>query len=170
MSVSTRVRFEIFKRDKFTCRYCGLKSPQVVLEVDHITPLCTGGSDDPINLITSCWECNRGKGGVPLENVITAEDPHDAAILILERRRQLEEYNQVLKLDRQQRESDLLTLKEYWKRRVGRTITGLDETWILNTLRNTPLETLLECMDHAIRNDKTRGLAYVNILVQRAQT
>jgi 5-methylcytosine-specific restriction endonuclease McrA len=38
LAVSVRTRFEVFKRDDFTCQYCGRKSPDVVLEADHIVP------------------------------------------------------------------------------------------------------------------------------------
>jgi hypothetical protein len=62
MSLSTRIRFEILKRDGFTCQYCGRKPPEVQLHVDHIKPQWEGGTDDPENLITSCADCNLGKG------------------------------------------------------------------------------------------------------------
>lgn len=55
-------RFDILKRDNFTCQYCGKKQPEVELEIDHIFPYSRGGSDDESNLITSCKDCNRGKG------------------------------------------------------------------------------------------------------------
>ena len=61
MSISKSVRFEIFARDGFTCQYCGRRPPEVVLEVDHIHPQSKGGTDDVINLTTSCYDCNRGK-------------------------------------------------------------------------------------------------------------
>jgi 5-methylcytosine-specific restriction endonuclease McrA len=57
-----KLRFEILKRDNFTCRYCGRKPPEVVLEIDHIIPVVEGGTNDWGNLITSCFDCNRGKG------------------------------------------------------------------------------------------------------------
>lgn len=60
-AISTRTRFEIFKRDRFTCQYCGRTPPSVVLEVDHITPVSKGGCSDEGNLITACFDCNRGK-------------------------------------------------------------------------------------------------------------
>ena len=66
-SLSKKVRFEIFKRDVFTCQYCGSKPPSVVLEVDHITPVALGGDNSEDNLITSCFDCNRGKGARSLE-------------------------------------------------------------------------------------------------------
>ena len=65
-TLSKKTRFNVFKRDLFTCQYCGKKSPDVILEVDHIKPVCDGGDDNIINLITSCFDCNRGKRGEPL--------------------------------------------------------------------------------------------------------
>lgn len=58
------LRFQILERDQFTCRYCGQCAPNVMLEVDHVIPVCEGGDDDPSNLITSCTACNRGKEGL----------------------------------------------------------------------------------------------------------
>jgi 5-methylcytosine-specific restriction endonuclease McrA len=54
----------------------------VVLEVDHVVPRAEGGSDDTMNLVTSCFDCNRGKGAVPLTDIVTGGDPHDEAILL----------------------------------------------------------------------------------------
>jgi 5-methylcytosine-specific restriction endonuclease McrA len=60
--LTKRQRFEILKRDNFTCQYCGRKPPAVTLEVDHIKSVYGGGNNEPRNLITSCLDCNRGKG------------------------------------------------------------------------------------------------------------
>jgi hypothetical protein len=60
--VGKSLRFEIFRRDGFTCQYCGQQPPDVVLHVDHITPVVEGGTNDEMNLITSCQDCNLGKG------------------------------------------------------------------------------------------------------------
>jgi 5-methylcytosine-specific restriction endonuclease McrA len=62
-----RMRFEILKRDAFTCQYCGRRTPEVQLEVDHIIPVVEGGATESDNLITACHGCNRGKAGLPLE-------------------------------------------------------------------------------------------------------
>lgn len=59
--VTPKVRFEVLKRDKFTCRYCGAKAPDVVLHVDHIQPRSKGGTNDLMNLVTACKDCNNGK-------------------------------------------------------------------------------------------------------------
>lgn len=61
MSISKSLRFDVFARDLFTCRYCGQRSPDVILECDHILPRSLGGADDILNLVTSCFDCNRGK-------------------------------------------------------------------------------------------------------------
>lgn len=57
-----KLRFTVFQKDNFTCQYCGRKPPKVVLEVDHILPRAEHGTDEIENLITSCEDCNRGKG------------------------------------------------------------------------------------------------------------
>ena len=60
--ISKKLRFEVFKRDGFTCQYCGGKAPDVLLHVDHVKPVVNGGQSDILNLITSCAACNLGKG------------------------------------------------------------------------------------------------------------
>lgn len=59
--ISKKLRFEIFSRDGFKCAYCGNKPPDAILEIDHINPVSKGGLNDEMNLITSCFGCNRGK-------------------------------------------------------------------------------------------------------------
>ena len=166
-SLSPKLRFEVFKRDDFTCRYCGRKSPEVVLEVDHVTPVAEGGSDDEMNLVTSCWECNRGKGAAPLDSVITGEDPHDKAILEMERLRQLQEYNKVLELRRAFTDGAMRDLTDHWTGLVsGARLSSRDCGWIRNRLNDTPPEVIREAMDIAIENGKTQSLAYVNAVVK----
>lgn len=61
MAVSKRLRFEILRRDNYTCHYCGASAPDVKLHVDHVIPVSTGGQDAPENLVTACKDCNTGK-------------------------------------------------------------------------------------------------------------
>ena len=56
-----RTRWQVFQRDNFTCQYCGKKATQVELEVDHKVSRHNGGDNSFSNLITACFECNRGK-------------------------------------------------------------------------------------------------------------
>ena len=62
IGVTPKLRFTVFSRDNFTCQYCGRKPPEVVLEPDHIVSVADGGKTELSNLITSCFDCNRGKG------------------------------------------------------------------------------------------------------------
>jgi hypothetical protein len=73
--IGKRIRFEIFARDGFKCRYCGRQSDEVQLVLDHMVPVCRGGGDELENLITSCFECNAGKAGKTIvEHVPTDGD------------------------------------------------------------------------------------------------
>lgn len=167
MSVSVRTRFEVFKRDSFTCRYCGRKSPEAILEIDHIVAVANGGTNDLMNLATSCWDCNRGKSDVPLSLLITGDDPHDKAVLVLERRRQLDEYNTVLARERELRTSDYKDLCTYWEGRTGWPLKYNDDQWLFSVLQTVPREVIRGAMDTAIKNSKTRNLAYVNGIIRR---
>ncbi len=60
-SIPLSLRFEVLKRDKFICQYCGKTPPEVKLEIDHRIPESKGGETTTDNLITACFECNRGK-------------------------------------------------------------------------------------------------------------
>lgn len=88
MAISKKVRFEIFKRDGFTCQYCGRRPPEVVLECDHIDPRAHGGSNDPINLTTACADCNRGKSDKKLGDV---QPRPDADLVYLEKQQEIAE-------------------------------------------------------------------------------
>ena len=68
-AVSTRLRFEVLKRDLFKCQYCGVNADDAVLHVDHVIAIANGGSNDPSNLVTACSVCNLGKSDVPLEKL-----------------------------------------------------------------------------------------------------
>lgn len=90
MAVSTKTRFEVFKRDSFKCQYCGQSAPDVILHVDHIMPVAKGGGDDIINLITSCAKCNLGKSDRTLDDSATLAKRKKQLDELNERREQLE--------------------------------------------------------------------------------
>jgi hypothetical protein len=79
-AISSRTRFEVFKRDGFRCRYCGATSLTSRLAVDHVVAVANGGTNDAENLITACVECNGGKSAVPLEDRKFVDAPDPAAI------------------------------------------------------------------------------------------
>lgn len=88
--ISNKIRFEIFKRDSFTCQYCGRKSPEIILNVDHIKPVKEGGTNDLMNLITSCFECNNGKRDIELNDSTVIGKQQNQLEELNERRIQLE--------------------------------------------------------------------------------
>lgn len=88
--LSKLIRFEVLKRDAFTCQYCGAKAPDVLLEVDHITPVKEGGTDDILNLITACRDCNRGKGAKQLSDMSTVKKQQRQAEDMQARREMIE--------------------------------------------------------------------------------
>lgn len=89
-SISKKTRFELFKRDSFTCQYCGQSAPDVILEPDHINPVHNGGENDLMNLVTSCFDCNRGKAGNLLNDNSVIKKQRKQLEELSERRNQLE--------------------------------------------------------------------------------
>lgn len=76
MAVSKRTRFEVLRRDNFTCRYC--RSAEGELTVDHVTPVALGGTDDPSNLVAACRDCNMGKASTRPDDSTVANVADDA--------------------------------------------------------------------------------------------
>lgn len=89
-SISKKLRFEVFKRDMFTCQYCGRKAPDVVLHIDHIKPVSKGGRNEIMNLVTSCIDCNLGKGAKTLSDQSVVERQRKQAEYLAQRREQIE--------------------------------------------------------------------------------
>ena len=54
-------RREIFRRDSFSCQYCGQRTYELTL--DHVVPRHRGGSHTWENLVSACRACNHRKGG-----------------------------------------------------------------------------------------------------------
>lgn len=90
MGIKKSVRFEVFKRDKFTCQYCGAQAPDAILHVDHIHPVSEGGTDDPLNLVTACRDCNLGKGAKLLADDTATKKRKKMLDELQDRREQLE--------------------------------------------------------------------------------
>lgn len=110
--LSKRTRFEVFKRDSFRCQYCGRTPPDAILEVDHVIPVSSGGENDLLNLITSCFDCNRGKS----DRHLSAVPPSIPEQLKEARARaeQIAEYNEFLLSQRDLEEETLHELGLYW--------------------------------------------------------
>lgn len=79
--ISASLRWSVFARDGFTCRYCGAQAGQdgVDLAVDHIVSVADGGDNRLDNLATACRKCNGGKGARSLAAVPIRTDVIDRA-------------------------------------------------------------------------------------------
>lgn len=112
--INKTLRFEIFKRDSFTCQYCGRQTPQAILEIDHIIPKSKGGTDDINNLITSCFDCNRGKGNVPLVVQRITDTRKKEIQRLKEKQAQIEAYEKFLKEQKENEELILQDINDHW--------------------------------------------------------
>ena len=59
-------RDNIFKRDDYTCVYCGYNDMRA-MTLDHVIPKSKGGEDTWENLVTACRGCNSEKDNLTIE-------------------------------------------------------------------------------------------------------
>lgn len=108
MTVTKRTRFEVLKRDNYTCRYC--RSEENALTVDHVVPVALGGSDDSSNLVAACKDCNYGKASSSPEDSLVADVADDA----LRWAAAISAYNAGLQADRKKRDAYVRRFKKAW--------------------------------------------------------
>lgn len=149
------LRFEVLKRDRFTCIYCGRTPPHVLLEVDHVVPKSAGGKDEIDNLITSCADCNRGKGAKLLEEGLAGAIGNRSVEELRERLEQARAYAE-LQAEVEQFVSD--QLEQVWKLWCegfhGTSADGFyrvdygfpAESRVRDTLKQLPLEEVLDAI------------------------
>lgn len=129
--LSKRVRFDVFKRDGFKCQYCGAHPPEAILEVDHIRPVAEGGDNDPDNLVTSCFSCNRGKGAVSLSSVPTSLA--DKAAMVAETEAQLRGYQEVMEARRERIQDEMWRVADVLV--PGSSEKGMSKDWTTSIRR-----------------------------------
>lgn len=125
-ALSKKLRFEIFHRDRFTCQYCGRTPPAVLLHVDHIVAVINGGSNESDNLVTSCADCNLGKGRKDL--AVVPQSLHDKALEVAEREAQLLGYQEIMEQQRERKEAELWRVAEVIV--PGSSRVGMDKGWL----------------------------------------
>ena len=54
-------RRNIFKRDHYTCQYCGAQPGSEELTLDHVVPRSQGGVSSWENCVLACMACNKRK-------------------------------------------------------------------------------------------------------------
>lgn len=65
------MKWEVFRRDDFTCRYCGID--HVPMTVDHIVLWEDLGLTDPDNLLCACRKCNKTRGNMQYPDWLNSE-------------------------------------------------------------------------------------------------
>jgi hypothetical protein len=162
LAVSKSVRFEIFDRDAFTCQYCGRRPPDVVLECDHIHPHSKGGGDEIVNLITSCYDCNRGKSAKVISQV--APRP-DADLMFLRVQQEIAEADRYLraKVQRDHIQKKLCDcLSEMWIKQISPELPK-PSLWNFWLSRYGPEEIEMAisfCATKALHSDLGQGSPY----------
>lgn len=125
-AISKKTRFEVFKRDAFTCVYCGAHPPGTLLHIDHVTAVAAGGTNDIDNLVTACEGCNLGKGARDLK--VIPETLAEKAKLIAEREEQLLGYQSVLEARRERLEDEMWRVAEVIETGAGEK--GMNRDWL----------------------------------------
>ncbi|ANH92454.1 HNH endonuclease [Streptomyces sp. SAT1] len=73
------VRQYLLEKWDRSCAYCGAKN--VPLQIDHIHPRATGGSDRISNLTLACASCNQDKAARPVEEFLAGRPVQLARLL-----------------------------------------------------------------------------------------
>ncbi len=150
MALSKKLRFEVFKRDGFACQYCGRTPPSAILEVDHFIAVSAGGSDSEDNLLTACFDCNRGKGARPA-TIGPRESLADREAQIRESEEQIKAYRAALRSQqRRQARAVKAVEKAFTAMTEGGTFTNHGRTSIEVWLRSWTQEDLTEAFRIAL--------------------
>lgn len=71
-------RRAIWKRDNFTCQYCGRRPPQDECTLDHIVPRSLNGETSWFNCVLACYQCNSQKADRRPEEAFKPKDKERA--------------------------------------------------------------------------------------------
>lgn len=139
--LSKKLRFEVFKRDSFTCQYCGRRPADVVLEVDHINPRANGGDNDLLNLITACSDCNRGKSKTLLEHKAIRPDADLEFLACQQELAEVERFLDARELLKKAREKAVSAIQDHWEQTLNTDgLVPSDQVVIQWLLRYSPEE------------------------------
>lgn len=81
-------RSNLWRRDNYTCQYCGVRPPPDEITVDHVNPRSKGGITSFENCVLACISCNKSK------NNRTPEE----ANMPLRRKRKLKNGNVIIEM------------------------------------------------------------------------
>jgi hypothetical protein len=156
MAVSKKTRFDVFKRDGFICVYCGKSPPEVILEIDHVIPKARAGSNQIDNLVTSCFDCNRGKRDIPLDQI-----PPSVAVKcdeIREREEQYREYQKLLRSVRNREHREVAKVEDIWTSEYpDYCLTQGFRRSVKSFIEQLGLAETIDSMEIAVNKTRSRG-------------
>lgn len=149
-ALSKKTRFEVFKRDSFTCQYCGRKAPEIILHLDHIKPVSKGGDNSILNLLTSCLDCNSGKSNRTLNDKSVIEKQHQQLEELNNRREQLEMLLKWRDSLNDFTEDQVDKIVIYLEANIpGYTITDGFKLSVKSWIKKYPLESIFDSIDES---------------------
>lgn len=161
--ISKMLRFEVFKRDSFKCQYCGAASPDALLHVDHIRPVCDGGTNEILNLITACEGCNLGKGARLLSDTTIVTKTRSQLEALQARREQIE---LMMEWQRELMDLDSDTVdaaEDLWFELSGFNLTASGRDKLSKIVKKFGLEATLEAMRISAGNYLRKGADNKNL-------
>lgn len=155
MSVTKRIRYEILKRDNYTCRYCGAKAPDVPLTVDHVLPQALGGSDKADNLVTACRDCNAGKTSSNPDDAVVAEVNEKAMAWTAALKRAMED----MAVETKERRKVTKWFSTEWHHRYTSSMGELPNDWRTTIGEFVKMGVHIDLIDEAIDITCEKGLS-----------
>lgn len=161
--VGKKLRFDVFKRDGFQCVYCGKTPPEVTLEIDHIEPVSKGGTNDINNLVSACFDCNRGKRNIRLTK--TPNKTSENIAILKEQEDQLQEYRKLLRKISRRINADIKKINSVYEKAYQGW--SFSESFKVGSLKKfltlLPKEEIIEALNIAIDrfvDDSDRVIPY----------
>jgi hypothetical protein len=161
--LSKKIRFEVFKRDSFKCQYCGRSAPDVILNVDHIVPVAEGGTNDIMNLLTSCFDCNNGKRARQLSDNTIIQKQYNELEKLNERREQLEmmiEWRETLE---GLQNTELEYFERIFSEKFNRMLTQHGKKNVIRLIKKYGLKLVLDKLE-AIYLQDIKDIDYITLL------
>lgn len=86
-------RRAIYRRDSYTCQYCGSQPGSEDLSIDHVWPKSLGGITEWDNVVVACVSCNRRKSNRPLKTDPRAKKYRNVCNLKLKNKPKMPQYD-----------------------------------------------------------------------------
>ncbi len=144
--ITKKLRFEVFKRDRFTCQYCGRMAPDVVLNLDHIKPVADGGKSTLLNLVTSCFDCNAGKSDRLLSDDAVVKKQQAQLLLLAERREQAQMVAEWAKELEGVKDFEVQKCEDVILDRSNRRLTDIGKKGAKKLVKKYGLQHVLKCI------------------------